>query len=233
MQFRYIKHEQKECQKKKKNCTVSCRPAPWCAVRPQSSNFDVTSSLLFILFLLSRVSCSFDSAESWAERVLLKKPIEEHCFLPCFSGPLQSTLGVVSPSSVSSVVPFDLCCAQLFSPLIMRCSHTLKKAQRHPPEVKWSLACFLLLVFQWEASQTNPPSLHYLLWYLQNDDQLLSLCHRFWAKSTHNPSSLLEGQNCVWICCRERSTAGSRFPSSAFILVKLQQCTCYQKSIWL
>lgn len=109
----------------------------------------------------------------------------------------------------------------------------LKKAQRHPPEVKWSLACFLLLVFQWEASQTNPPSLHYLLWYLQNDDQLLSLCHRFWAKSTHNPSSLLEGQNCVWICCRERSTAGSRFPSSAFILVKLQQCTCYHKSIWL
>lgn len=205
----------------------------------QASELKLWCDFFFVVYFISPlacVSCSFDSAESWAERVLLKKPkglIEEHCFLPCFSGPLQSTLGVVSPSSVSSVVPFDLCCAQLFSPLIMRCSHTLKKAQRHPPEVKWSLACFLLLVFQWEASQTNPPSLHYLLWYLQNDDQLLSLCHRFWAKSTHNPSSLLEGQNCVWICCRERSTAGSRFPSSAFILVKLQQCTCYHKSIWL
>lgn len=60
---------------------------------------------------------------------------------------LQSTIGV-SPSSVSSVVPFHLCCAQL-----------------SPPRGRWLV--FLLSVFQREAKQTNV-----ILWH-----SCFPLCH--------------------------------------------------------
>lgn len=80
----------------------------------QASNFDVTY-LFFPLDCVLFLLCWF---ESWADRVLLKMPkllTEEHSSLALWA--VAKPLGCCFPLSVSSVVPFDLCCAQLFFPL--------------------------------------------------------------------------------------------------------------------
>lgn len=84
-----------------------------------SSDFDVTYSL-FHFDPLDCVLCSFYSAD--LSRELLKNVSSRSTFF--FVPPLVVLLGLFKkhlecrfPSSVSGVVPFDLCCAQLFSPL--------------------------------------------------------------------------------------------------------------------
>lgn len=62
-----------------------------------------------------------------------------------------------------------------------------------------------------------------------SDHELLSLCHGFGAKSTHDPLGLT-----VRRAGGGGGAGGSgRFPSSAAILVKLQQCSCFRTPVGL
>lgn len=177
MQLCYIKHEQK------KKLYLCWRHSPRCSVRSQSANFDATTSSSLFYFLLLCCAVWF----CFPERCY-KMPQTSHwgAFFPSLPfvvslGLLQSTLGVVSPSSVSSVVPFDLCCAQLFSPLIIRCLSYLKKNPGGTYlRCNAVFSLFSISVFQGEASQTNL-FLCFILQYRQtpNDNQLLYLCHGF------------------------------------------------------
>lgn len=158
-------HEQKECvsrirwRRKKKNLYLCCCPAPWpCAVRPQSSDFDVTS----IFVLLECVLCSFLLLIRAVSRQCAAKNAQTSPWGACSS---PWSLGLFKAPWVSfpfvcvQCCAFDLCCAQLFSLLSYGASHTLKKPRgthlRYNIEMR-SLAWFLLLVFQCEASQTSP-----------------------------------------------------------------------------
>lgn len=147
-------------------------------VRPPSSNFDVTSLFCF-LFPLSCVLCSF---------ILLIWVVSRPCaaynaqtshwgalFFSLVLWAFAKHLGCCFPFVCVQCCAFDLCCAQLFPLLSWGASHTLKKPRGTEPEVQCimrSLACFLLLVFQWEASQTNPssPVLFYVLRYRQTEN---------------------------------------------------------------
>lgn len=123
--------------------------------RPHSSNFAVIYSLFFYHFLDSPsrvcVSCSFLLLQSESCAAAL--------FSSFFSGPFsQSTLGVVFPSSfVSSVVPFDLCCAQLFSPLIIRCLSHLKKNLRSQEAPASGLVSVVRVSVRGRAKQIHYP----------------------------------------------------------------------------
>lgn len=165
-------------------------------------------------------------------------------------------LGCLFPFVCVQCCAFDLCCAQLFSPLIIRCLSYLKKkkARGHLPEercIMRSLACFLSLVLQWEASQTNPlsPALFYILWYILTNWKWLPAAF-FVLNELNPPRNPLhpEIQNCVRISCKHwwfvftetgvnqgaidsRKTTQSWLSSSAFILVKLQLCTWYRKAV--
>ncbi len=242
---------------RKKELYLCCCHAPWrvqSGLRAQTLMWLLLCSFVFIP--LDGVSCSF---------VLLIWVVSRPCaakkcpnvslrstFLPCSLG-LCKAPWVLFPFVCVQCCAFDLCCAQLFSPLIIRCLSYLKKARRHRPEVKcimWSSVCFLLLVFQWEASQTNPLSPFIILCFVmqtENDYQLLSLCHCFWAKSTHNPLHLwtvkivsestlnTHASCCIYSTTKQEETASrktshSRFPSPALSpFRKLEQCTCYRK----
>lgn len=206
MQLCYIKHEQKKNARKKK-LYLCWRHSPRCSVRSQSSNFDVTtSSLFYFLLLCCAVWFCFSESCEQTERCY-KMPQTSHwgAFFPSLPfvvslGLLQSTLGVVSPSSVSSVVPFDLCCAQLFSLLIIRCLSYLKKNPGGTYlRCNAVFSLFSISVFQWEASQTNllSPDLFY------NTDKLKMITSCFLcAIALCSPLSLLEVQNGVPICCK-------------------------------
>lgn len=195
-------HEQKECQKNTCTCAVSCSWS-W-SVRPQSSNFDVTSSsLLFTLLLYPDcVSCSYVLPNRVLSRLRAakKRPnvsLRSTFFSLVVLWAFAKHLGCCFPSSVSSVVPLT-CVVHSCSPLFIKgCLLYLKKARRPLPEV-WclmrSLAWFVLFVFQWEASQqTHRPLLCLSLLCILKTENQLFLCHRF---ELNQPTI----QNCVWIC---------------------------------
>lgn len=221
--------------------------------------------ICFFVFFLSTVCCAVFILLIWvvSRPCAAKNAQTSHwgalLFFPppplLFSGPLQSTLGVCFPSSVSSVVPLT-CVVHSCSPLLSYgASRTLKKKARgHLPEercIMRSLACFLSLVLQWEASQTNPlsPALFYILWYILTNWKWLPAAF-FVLNELNPPRSPLhpEIQNCVRISCKHwwfvftetgvnqgaidsRKTTQSWLSSSAFILVKLQLCTWYRKAV--
>lgn len=179
--------------------------------RPRSSNSDVT-------FLSSRL-CR-------ARREQTRRLIEEHFFL--FSlGLLQKHLGCCFPLRLCPVLCLLTCVVHSCSPLslslslIMRCLSYLKKARRH---LTWGIWCVIFSLFSIVGvsvrGKPNEPTvlpspsafaLFYVLWYIptnwKTNHQLLSLCHCFWAKSTHSPlrSRWFNKKNVfVWIC-RKRS----------------------------
>lgn len=134
-----------------------------CSLTVQASNFDVTS----LCFPLDCVMCSFYSADLSHEQIVCcrKCPNFSQRSPPLlFSGPLQSTLGVVS-LCLCPVLCLLTCDVHSCSPLLT-CLLYLKKEGvkkwRHGREVKCfqlqASACFNLLVTQLETSQTNPMS---------------------------------------------------------------------------
>lgn len=186
-------HEQKRMPEKTCTCAVSCSWS-W-SLRPQSSNFDVTSSsssLLFTLFLdPDCVFLQFYSASQSGERTARcsktpKRVIEKHFFLPGCSLGLCKAPWVSFPFFVCvRCCAFDLCCAQLFP--------HLKKARRPLPEV-WCLTLGLYCSC-FSERQTNKPIIVPLLSLsllrrLKTENQLF-LCHRF---ELNQPTI----QNCVW-----------------------------------
>lgn len=173
-----------------------------------------------------------------------KRLIEEHFFLPCCSLGLCKAPWVLFPLRLCPVLCLWPVLCTVVSPLIMRCLSYLKKKPRGTwPEVQCimrSLACFLLLVFQWEASQnksivpcvilcfTKPTN-----WKTINSCFLCAIA--FWAKATHSPLHKINVRTCCKHLCGlalclqyyqmggkqgaidSRKTRQSRFPSSAWI----------------
>lgn len=173
------------------SCTLCCRRARWPRwVGPRSSDCDVTSSSLLFRFPLDCVSSS--PAD---DVVLLKNAQTCHwgalSFLPwLFSGPLQSTLGVVSPSSVSSVVPLTCVVHSCSSPFYHEVSLVpLKKKKKKSPEAPSHDAVFSLFSIVSVSVRGKPNKLSVpsnILSFMrlnpqtENDFLLLSLCRCTW-----------------------------------------------------
>lgn len=147
------------------------------------------------IFFTYWVCCAvfFNRPESWAD--LLKMPkhvIQKHfCFLPCgFLGPFKAPW-VLIPFVFVQCCAFDLCCAQLYSPLIIMCLSYLKKARRHVSEVSCILWSFYPGFYRWCFRKRRTKRKHYPWRYFiicKFYKLLLSLCHCVPAQSNHNPS---------------------------------------------
>lgn len=198
MQLSYIKHEQNECVspgRKEKTTKLCCCHAPrQPSVRPQTLMW----WLCFGPFS-STVVQFLPESESWADVSLKSTFISSLIVLWAFA----KHPGCSFPFVCVQCCAFDLCCAQLFSLLIIRCLSSLKKARRLWSEVKCkirSLACFLLLVFQWEASWTNlmTPALFYTSWHVLT---------KWWQATSSVLNELIYPQSL--------SPRGSKLPSPA------------------
>lgn len=142
MQLCYIKHEQKNAFNQKKNKVYRCCcHAPWsCSVglRAQTLMW-LLLCFFFSFFPLDCVLCSFILLIWVVSRRRAAGNAQTSrwgaLFLPCCFLGLCEAPWVLFPFVCVRCCAFDLCCAQLFSPLIMRCLSYLKKARRHLPEV--------------------------------------------------------------------------------------------------
>lgn len=108
-----------------------------------------------------------------------------------FSWPIRSTLGVDSLRFFVQCCAFDLCCAQLYSPLIIMCLSYLKKARRHVSEVSCILWSFYPGFYCWCFRKRRTKRKHYPWRYFiigKFYKLLLSLCHCVPAQSNHNLS---------------------------------------------
>lgn len=155
----------------------------------------------FLYIYSSPIECVcavfFDRPESWADllKILLKMPknvIQKHFyFLPCgFLGPFKAPW-VLIPFVFVQCCAFDLCCAQLYSPLIIMCLSYLKKARRHVSEVSCILWSFYPGFYRWCFRKRRTKQKHYPWQYFiicKFYKLLLSLCHCVPAQSNHNPS---------------------------------------------
>lgn len=170
-----------------------------------------------------------------------KRLIEEHLFfsLSLFSGPFAKHLGCRFPSSVSSVVPLT-CVVHSCTPLLSEgASHPLKKPGGTDLRYNvYRLVSVVRVPVRGKPNKTMIPRVSFSFIIYKRTKQLLSLCHRFSAKSTHNPlrswrfkivsiSAVNTGGG--WLSCLHLNQTGrpakAGFPSSARILVKLQRCT--------
>lgn len=167
-------------------------------------------------------------------KILLKMPkhvIQKHfCFLPCgFLGPFE-TPWVLIPFVFVQCCAFDLCCAQLYSPLIIMCLSYLKKARRHVSEVSCILWSFYPGFYCWCFRKRRTKRKHYPWRYFiicKFYKLLLSLCHCVPAQSNHNLSHSWRFYISVVVVWTTGSPVQAGFPFFFFarILVKLQKCT--------
>lgn len=118
-----------------------------------------------------------------------------------FSGPLQSTLGVCFPSSVSSVVPLT-CVVHSCSPLLSYgASRTLKKKSQGAPtwgkmyNAVFSLFSIIGVTVRGKPNESLVPCI--ILYFMIHTDKLKMITSCFlcakWAKST--PQSLTPGDS--------------------------------------
>lgn len=142
-----MKHEQMEWGKKLHRC---CCHAPW-SFRPQTLMWPLCffPSTVFCAVLILLIWVGSRPHTAAAEKA---QASPRGTLLSCSLG-LCRTPWVLFSLSVSFVVPFDLCCAQLFRPLNMPL-----KPKKGGMDVRWNVLCGFRLFWFVSSMVRNEPN---------------------------------------------------------------------------